>query len=81
LPAVRVDGRIGWEVTGSAKPDDRWLREAQQRAGSMAAHSIPDFSGALDVPAKDAGVQDGERAFLQMTAGGRIPFTGPLGQP
>jgi hypothetical protein len=40
LPAVRVDGRIGWTVPGSAKPDGRWLREAQQRAGSMAAHSI-----------------------------------------
>jgi len=25
---------------GSAKPDDRWLREAQQRAGSMPARSI-----------------------------------------
>jgi hypothetical protein len=25
---------------GSAKPDDRWLREAQQRAGSMPARSV-----------------------------------------
>jgi hypothetical protein len=40
LPAIRVKGRIAREVSGSANPNDRYLREAQKRAGSMPARSV-----------------------------------------